>query len=560
MYRVLIVDDESYVVNWLYEMLKAEAGLNLDVYKAYTGEEALEWLNKTYIDVVLTDIYMPGIDGLALLKEIKNHWPYCKVILLTAHDDFEYIYEAIRYEGVKYLLKSESDQCIVQVLSETLEEIQKDHRYMEIVTKAEKDMKRAIPMMRREFLTDVADSLVGAEELSAEMFDSLEIPLLPEHPVLLMVSFLDSASQDHALSRRTNAMLVMESVFRDLLEPEISYAAILYERSYVLWFFQPVREIGRFQQGKVPEAIWNLACSRVKSTLDQVQSSCCSVIQMKASFAISESACSWAQVPKKCRVLKQLLNLYSSKGSGVIVSENDLPFREEDGISIPGTDLPGKAAIAGRIQILASYLEAGKREEFFYLLQQLCGSLKNIKSMNYPPAVETYYAVAVQLLSHINAYHLWEKIAFRCALYKLVRIDEHESWEKAVEYLCQLAHVIFEMRESEQQLRMENTLARLKKYIRENLSEELSIYSLGEIMHFNPVYLSRVFKQATGVTLSSYISDLRIKKAKELLEDQDNRIFEIAKQVGCASSNYFSRLFKKAVGMTPQQYRDKMNA
>jgi len=79
---------------------------------------------------------------------------------------------------------------------------------------------------------------------------------------------------------------------------------------------------------------------------------------------------------------------------------------------------------------------------------------------------------------------------------------------------------------------------------------------LADQVHFNPSYLSRLFKQKTGLNLSDYISDIRVQKAKELLQDMNMKIYEVAQALGYSSSANFVRFFRKATGISPQEYRD----
>lgn len=79
-YRILIVDDEPFIVNGLAELCLGAEFLELEVYKAYSSSEALGWLKRAKMDIVLSDIKMPGLNGLALQKEISRQWPHCKVI------------------------------------------------------------------------------------------------------------------------------------------------------------------------------------------------------------------------------------------------------------------------------------------------------------------------------------------------------------------------------------------------------------------------------------------------------------------------------------------------
>lgn len=98
----------------------------------------------------------------------------------------------------------------------------------------------------------------------------------------------------------------------------------------------------------------------------------------------------------------------------------------------------------------------------------------------------------------------------------------------------------------------------LCNYIKSNLEKDLTLVRLAELHHFNPSYLSRFFKQEMGINLSEYIDDSRIRKAKELLMNQELMVREVALQVGYESAHSFTRLFKKQTGMTPQEYRETL--
>src|SRR5450756_1174096 len=102
MFRVLVVDDEAMIADGLHDELMLNAELDLDVYKAYSGRSALELLAMHRFDIVVTDIRMPGMDGMALLEKIRASWPECRVIFLTGHREFDYAYKAIQYKGLQY--------------------------------------------------------------------------------------------------------------------------------------------------------------------------------------------------------------------------------------------------------------------------------------------------------------------------------------------------------------------------------------------------------------------------------------------------------------------------
>ena len=104
---------------------------------------------------------------------------------------------------------------------------------------------------------------------------------------------------------------------------------------------------------------------------------------------------------------------------------------------------------------------------------------------------------------------------------------------------------------------MPEWIRRLHGHIRENLSQDLSLNSLAEFCHFHPVYLSRTYRELTGMTLSDYISGVRLEKARELLHKSRMNIGEIARCTGFATDNYFCRWFRKQTGESPQGYRKR---
>ncbi len=100
-------------------------------------------------------------------------------------------------------------------------------------------------------------------------------------------------------------------------------------------------------------------------------------------------------------------------------------------------------------------------------------------------------------------------------------------------------------------------IKQIKLYINEHLPDNLSLACLAELFHFNPSYLSRLFKAETGTNLSDYITEMRVERAKLLLQDYKLKIYDVSSAVGFESPHYFTRFFKKSTGLTPYEYRRK---
>lgn len=127
MYRILVVDDEEMITDSLATMLQETKEFELDVYKAYSGTEALEILNKYRMDVVISDICMPQMNGIDLVSKIREKWPKCQVIFQSGYDDFKYAQQAIRHKVAHYILKSEGDENLLAAIGECIKTIEESN-------------------------------------------------------------------------------------------------------------------------------------------------------------------------------------------------------------------------------------------------------------------------------------------------------------------------------------------------------------------------------------------------------------------------------------------------
>ena len=116
MYRLLIVDDEPAIVEGLALLFSEVEGMDLDVMKAHSGLEAVAIAGTTKLDIVLSDIRMPGMNGIQLMDEIGRCWPSCRFVMLTGYDQFDYIYTAVQKRADAYLLKTEEDAVVVDAV------------------------------------------------------------------------------------------------------------------------------------------------------------------------------------------------------------------------------------------------------------------------------------------------------------------------------------------------------------------------------------------------------------------------------------------------------------
>ena len=116
---------------------------------------------------------------------------------------------------------------------------------------------------------------------------------------------------------------------------------------------------------------------------------------------------------------------------------------------------------------------------------------------------------------------------------------------------------MFQEQIEEQNNKNDVFLKNVKNFVRENLKEPLSLTYISQQLHYNPSYISRLFKQLSGSNLSEYILEEKIRYARKRLEESEDTVAMIAREIGFESSQYFSVVFRKQTGMSPGEYRHK---
>ena len=559
MYRLLIVDDEEIIVNGLYEILRGVKELELDVYKAYSGEEAIEWLNRTRIDVVLTDICMPELDGLQLLEEIRSCWPQCRVIFLSGHSEFEYVYQAIQHPGISYILKTEDHEKVIQTVLNTFEEIKKEIRTEDLIHQAKNQMNMALELFQKDYFLHLlhGDSTAGVDEAQ---FDQLSVPLRAGHPVMLVLGGADAFPEGLSYSEKIQQLFSVRQVIARYMATHVNNLIVMDENYRFVLLLQP-KESAESRRDLAAQDFRRLLAF-LRGTLEAVQLACRNTLHIPVSFALSEQECDWKAVSGKYSALNQLLSYRIGSETEALLSDGEFHnhIRNEESFIDDRETTDQAEAMRDLLQKndglrLERLLESGQRDAYFETLQTVSGLLRAVTSRNNSLAVELYYSVSLPLLSYINRWRLTEKLAFFTGQGKLMRTELFASWREATDYLWELSHILFELQAKEQKKRADNTVVYLQSHIESHLGEDLSLVRLAELVFLNPSYLSRMYKQETGANLSDFIEEMRMKKARELLLDDQTKINEIARLVGYESAASFTRFFKKSLNLSPQEYR-----
>lgn len=554
MYRLLLVDDEKEIVDWLYELFQETPNLELDVYKALSGFEALDILGRTKIDVVISDIKMPGLNGLQLLERIRNWWPMCRVVFLTGYNEFEYVYTAIKYEGVSYLLKTEEDSEIVKEVRKAISELERNTQNRELMDKVRQYMERALPSIQRDVFKQLILDPEAGQATTQEMLDELQLPLWRNRPVYLAAGRFDRfpANATPAFGARMAVSLKLRA--EELLGGNFTHVNLIHQGNIdLIWLLQPTG--GTTPEGEDCDKTY---VPLLGGALEALQDFSREALGLTISFVFCSKSAQWEEIESSYATISRLLNASSGMGGELLLNDRNFTGL----LSRPEARRGGELLVTGRIlsglKSLPALLERGDMEGFMQSLSGVLECLRDTGNRSDSSAEELYYTAATILLSHINRRSLMEKLSTRVDVSRLMRAEVHENWGSAVDYLYAVSKAIFDLQKGVQEKNIRESIDRIKQYIKEHLGEDISLVRLAEMSYFNPSYLSRLFKQATGQNITDFISGLRIERAKALLADHGRKINDISVALGYESQHYFSRFFKKYTGLTPQEYRESI--
>lgn len=538
MYKLLIVDDEAFIADGLYRTFSNFSELPLDVYRCYLASSALTLLDQYRMDIVITDINMPGLSGLDMLKEIQKRWPDCRTIVLSGYSEFDYAQTALRYGADYYILKSEGDEALIDAVKGCIQKIESAMKELRWKDEMEKALEKAAPLLRQNFLRRLLDGDVSPKELTAQNFQQLMLPLSLESPLHLAAARLDTLDKESWDSPDTYYCTAIDSIFRHTTAARLTSAQFVLENTrYMIWLIQP----------KNPQSSPDRMTSYINGALESVQSYCRYALKISVSFLLEPAPVTFDKLPACYKNLHFIL-FNKLNATEEMVLGNTVFYLT------PAEDTLRTNELLGDISKLSSMLEFQNKKEFLALFQKLLEKMMDYS--NTETQVLLYHNLSAILLNHILQAKKYDDFIAdfqSIAIFSLPR----EQWDISLyEKFIEIAAWIFSADDMESSLRYTQTLHTIHTYIDQHLAEPISLAELAEQVYLNPVYLSRAYKQITGQNLSKYIADRRLEKARSLLSNSNAKISEIAGRVGYESPAHFSRIFKKSTGMTPQEYRD----
>lgn len=525
-YSLLIVDDESLIRKGLAARL---AYLNLDfrdIYEASSGKEALELMcGGVQVDIMITDIRMPDMDGLTLIQEAKSIAPDIDFIILSGYAEFEYAEKAISLGVEAYLLKPISKDQLKEVMEKVIGSRRKKEEVEQVLFTHEKlEQERKNVQLEKELL----------EMLSCYAIQEKNYPMAEEtYPKLCMEKYckylgIINIAGSEKNNYHLNEMEEMRQIVRRFCETipagcdRITLDHPSNRGQIYIIFIHRDRHILRGEIETLFLKLQNLLELKMDVSLSMGISS--------STRALSDISAREAKETLQQRLIGGLSNLYFY----------------EDMKQVPTEEIP-----SSELYMLEHYIERHDLENIQVLVHEIFSEEHISKcSITY---VRIIWVRILNMLLHSIEVKTSPKSTEKL-LESFGRLEQFENMSQLEAWLMELIGECIDT-DKRSDANAKDKVKQAIAYINANYNKEMTITSIAERFGMSSNYFSAVFKREMNQSAVNYITDLRVQKARELLLNTKESVADIAAQVGYEDSQYFFRVFKKTTGVTPLQFR-----
>lgn len=533
MFKVLIVDDESVIRKGLKNIIDWKS-LGCEVCgEAGDGIEGIRMIRELRPHIVITDINMPEIDGLTMIKDTKQLLPGSKIIILTGYRDFEYIQEAIRLGAFDYILKPSKIEDLTAIVNKATAELQQGCLLEEELTRLKKHFESKIPVLRQKLLYDIMFRINTRKE---EILEELKLYDFSIGDFTIMAVETDDDGQESGKSQYERHLyrFGIINTFEEMLGADFKTADVPINSRTTVFIIQQ-KEAG---EGDISGRLYKDAVS-----LQELVRNC---FNFTVTISISTMGSGPFQLADKAREALEALDYKFYMGKNTIILYEDLKsFYKSTDFSV----------LEHYEKVLVQKVRSGNGESVSQVLKDILKCVNECKLDK--ESIRKFYWNAINMIYTLPAaMKLDEEGRLNRGITEIFGILEQcESVMELNGILEELAVNMANRINSFNRKTINSTLQKAMDYINRNYSEPITLNEVAEHTYVSIYYLSRMFTKELGKNYVDYLNEVRIEKAKEYLRDSGYKTYEIAELVGIKDAHYFSKLFKKYTGVTPSEYK-----
>lgn len=525
MYRIMLADDEGIVIDSLKFIINKEFGDECTIEFAKTGRNVIELAESFHPDIAIMDIQMPGINGIEAMREIRKTNDNLVFIVMSAYDKFDYAQEAMKLGAIEYLTKPMEKNKMIAAIHHAMSIVsqEKERRSQDLLVREK--LETVVPILENGLIYNILFQEYFEEDI--ENYKTM-LDISAQSAYMMVIVSGDERDGYHM----TNA--VGSSV-----KLQKNYTRI---REYLKLYFDCC--VGNVMGNKIAVMV---PCDNRETDL----------------VARNE-------VIEKARALAHKLSDYTGNsfrigiGKTKDLSEMEQSYREAIDALLLTTntvahadDLPIGAEFENDYPIeqeskLFDEIEKGRTDAAIAAAKDFFFRVRTWDLMDARTKV-LEFAMRAETLAYSSGGLVYNVGSRRDYLPTVMGIDNMDDlWEWFKDKIVFSSNAISNKRTESSN----DIIANAKKFIEENYTKNITLEDVSQQVNISAYYFSRIFKEETNENFIDYLTGLRIERAKDLLSSTQYSMKEICNMSGYSDPNYFSKSFKKKVGVTPTEYRE----
>ncbi|MBN2880288.1 MAG: response regulator [Clostridia bacterium] len=535
MYKVFLVEDEIIVREGIRQNINWEQYGFFYAGDAPDGELALPLIRQIQPDLLITDIKMPFMDGLALIELVRKELPRTKIVIVSGYDDFSYAQQAIRMGVEQYLLKPIVKEKMMELLGSLYSKMEAENQQLEYFEKFQREAQEYEAFSRRRFFEQIVTGGLSVSEIS-ETAKALDIDLNSLYYNVVLFS-VNSAGHNRSTP---------ESYTDSLAEVQEKVMQFIVGNSDMILFRWNVTTYAVLIKGgsddikektsKCVESIENL-CASAGNDVDW---------HIACGTPVSRLSAIPACFTEASRVLSYR---YLCPGKHLLSEDSIGDIWKKDSKE----PLADKCIQEIDQECIKNFLNNGEKAEIDHFIDQLLQTPG--EDMVSLPMFCRYLTMTVYFVAE----EYIDSIGYRTESFWPLELRPNinvSTPREVVRYSKRVMEYVIELRDSESKKQQRDLLVKAVSFIDEHYSEEsISLDRVAREVNISPNYFSAMFSQESGQTFVEYLTNKRIDEAKRMLRSSNRRSSEVAFAVGYKDPHYFSFVFKKVAGCTPSEYR-----
>lgn len=504
MYKVMLVDDENLILQGLLNIINwAELGLEV-LHLADNGREALEKFQEVPVDIIITDINMPIITGLEIIKKVKEIKKDVKFIILSGYDDFSYARTAIKYGVENYILKPINEEelkaSLIDIVNKFKERKQKDSKLLD----------------KNRILMKLINGKIPITELS-NIKEVLNIELENKSYTVSNILFKNKETDNS------------EVIYSNIKENTVDAFEIIYNINGDMILINS----------------WNRDINKqeIIAYLKKLQSTLSLELRQDIFIAIGDVVDSIEIIKESYDISNNIKKYILTKGYNACLSKDDIPdFETGSNGFLSEIDELNKLIIERDKIKINTYISSIFEEN-------------NLTPQNIYDLSIKILILIDKIAEEFNFRKNYRKDSLSNIIIELCNESSRENIKKFIENeIIELLKVM-----SLDSTQYTPIIQQVIKYTEDRYYEELSLKTLSQKYNINSSYLGQIFSKEVGCSFSEYLNKIKNIKAKELILNTNMKINDIARQVGYIDTSYFYRKFKKHYGVSPAALREIKN-